>query len=196
MALDEDVAKVHPLVDGPDPGSTTAAASTTGSGPLRRGARNVTIGIPMPLLDETDETLDTTWWTRFLDALRDTGAVRYAAQAAGVSRATAYRHRQAHHEFADAWKDALEDACDQLELEARKRALSGSDRLLQFLLIAHRPQVFSERFREASPPPPSTTSDLPLVPGTEEYEREMAAFGMPAAFAVAAGPEAVRPPSA
>jgi hypothetical protein len=82
-----------------------------------------------------------------LAALRETGAVRYACQAAAVGRSTAYRHRQADEGFALAWADALEDACDELEAEARRRAKEGSDQLLMFLLKAHRPAVYRDSHR-------------------------------------------------
>src|SRR5450631_3101560 len=95
----------------------------------------------------THGTPDTGWHARFVEALRDTGAVRYACEAAGVPRSTAYRHRAADSEFASAWSGALEDACDELEVEARRRAIAGSDGLLQFLLRAHRPGVYVDRRR-------------------------------------------------
>jgi hypothetical protein len=40
-------------------------------------------------------TPDQGWHDRFIGALRDTGAVRYACEASGVPRSTAYRHRDA-----------------------------------------------------------------------------------------------------
>ena len=40
---------------------------------------------------------------------------------------------------------ALEDSCDVLEAEARRRGMSVSDRLLMFLLKAHRPEVFGDK---------------------------------------------------
>ena len=65
--------------------------------------------------------------------------------------------------FAAAWDDALEAAVDQLEAEARHRAIDGveqphfhqgkvcgtvrkySDALLMFLLRAHRPETYRDR---------------------------------------------------
>jgi hypothetical protein len=87
------------------------------------------------------------WQVRFLDALRDTGAVRYACEAAGVGRSTVYRERQRDETFAVAWSEALDDACDELEAEARRRAREGSDGLLMFLLKAHRPALYRDAQR-------------------------------------------------
>lgn len=83
---------------------------------------------------------------RFLDRLRDSGNVRAACQAADVPRRTVYNWRAKWVTFADEWDDALEDACDVLELEAWRRAMKeNSDRLLMFLLKAHRPDKFKDR---------------------------------------------------
>jgi hypothetical protein len=73
-----------------------------------------------------------------------TGNVRLASSAAGVSRAAPYKRAQSSAAFAARWTQAREDAIDTLEAEARRRALTGSDALLMFLLRAHRP----ERYRE------------------------------------------------
>lgn len=111
-------------------------------------------------------------WTRqarqaFLDLLRRTGNVSGAARAVGLSRSRAYQLRQRDREFAAAWDDAEQEAVDLLEGEARRRAAEGveqplvsggrlvrdddgrvvtvrryNDRLLEFLLRAHRPDKF------------------------------------------------------
>jgi hypothetical protein len=70
-------------------------------------------------------------------------------KASGVSRATAYRFRGHDRAFAEAWDDAIEEAVDMLELEAHRRAIEGSDRLLMFVLRALRP----EKYRENAPRP-------------------------------------------
>lgn len=87
------------------------------------------------------------WREPFLAALRNSGNVRAACQAANVSRPVAYKHRNEYPKFAAQWDDALEDACDVLEAEARTRARGGSDLLLIFLLKAHRPEKFRENQR-------------------------------------------------
>ncbi len=102
------------------------------------------------------------WRATFLEILSETSNVTAAALAAGVDKKTAYNHRRDDPDFAEAWEDALDDATDALEAEARRRALRGveepvyqggkkvgtirkySDTLLIFLLKGHRP----ERYRE------------------------------------------------
>jgi hypothetical protein len=106
------------------------------------------------------------WPRRFIAELRKRGIVLDACKAAKVSRNTAYRHREASKEFAQQWKEALEDASDVMEAEAFRRAVKGvkrergiyyqgervgteliteySDGLLALLLKAHRPDKFRE----------------------------------------------------
>lgn len=65
------------------------------------------------------------WRKAFLAALRETGIVRDAYEAADVSRTTAYEHRQADDTFRAEWDSALEEAADLLEREAVRRARIG-----------------------------------------------------------------------
>jgi hypothetical protein len=81
----------------------------------------------------------------FLAAIRDTGNVRLAAQAAGIDRTTPYVTARRDPAFAAAWQAAEQDAIDILEATARKRALESSDQLLMFLLKAHRPERYRDR---------------------------------------------------
>jgi hypothetical protein len=91
------------------------------------------------------------WTAPFLKTLAATANVRASAEAAGVDRRTCYYRRQQVDAFRDAWDEALEDACDLLELKARERALAGlSDNLLMFLLKAHRPRVYRETTRHGN----------------------------------------------
>jgi len=82
---------------------------------------------------------------RFLDRLRQTGNIRLSCMAAGVSRTTAYRWRDKWSTFADEWQEALDDALDILEGKAWERAAQHSDRLLMFLLKAHRRDVYGDK---------------------------------------------------
>lgn len=82
---------------------------------------------------------------RFLDKLRESGNVRLSCEAADVNRRTVYRWREKWSTFADEWQEALDDALDLLEAEAWRRARKTSDRLLMFLLQAHRRDVYGER---------------------------------------------------
>jgi hypothetical protein len=67
------------------------------------------------------------WKPDFLAALASTGNVKLAAAAARVSRQTAYSHRDLGKAFAQAWDEAMQDAADVLEAEARRRAVEGTD---------------------------------------------------------------------
>ena len=107
----------------------------------------------------------------FLMALRETANVSEAARRAGISRRRAYDVRDVDPVFAAAWKDAVETAIDTLEAEAWRRGKEGwdepvfyrgesqrdaegkpvtirkySDRMLELLLKAHRPEKYRERF--------------------------------------------------
>lgn len=99
----------------------------------------------------------------FLKTLAATGNVSLAAEAAGMSRQALYRLRAADDAFAQAWAEALEEAVDALDAEARRRAVEGScrpvfyrgqvvgemrhysDTMLMFLLRAHRPEIYGSR---------------------------------------------------
>lgn len=101
----------------------------------------------------------------FLSVLRETCNVSEAARTAGVSRTAAYEWKAADESFAAAWADAEEEAADKLEREAWRRAVDGtdkpvtfqgiitatykeySDRMLELLLKAHRPDKFIERLK-------------------------------------------------
>lgn len=99
----------------------------------------------------------------FIETLRGSCNVSESARAAGIGRRTAYEWREADEEFAAAWKDAEDEAADKLEREAWRRAVEGtdkpisfqgvitatykeySDKMLEILLKAHRPEKFTDR---------------------------------------------------
>lgn len=103
------------------------------------------------------------WTDLFLRALRSHGLVNSAATTAGVTKRTVDRLREKSAEFDYAVETALEEAADELELEARRRAVEGvekgvwyqgeevgtelqySDTLLTTLLKAKRADEFAER---------------------------------------------------
>ena len=125
------------------------------------------------------------WRGAFLASLAVAGTVTRACRLAGVGRQTAYDFRRRDPDFAAEWKDALEDACDALELEARKRAMEGverpvyqggklvghtreySDLLLIFLLKANRP----EKYRESHKLEVTGPNGTPLEPKIENALR-------------------------
>ena len=59
---------------------------------------------------------------------------------------TAYEARQRDPAFAAAWEDALEDAIEALEAHARAMAFAGDTIMTIFLLKAHRPEVYRDRY--------------------------------------------------
>lgn len=61
----------------------------------------------------------------FLVVFRNTGVVRTAADAIGVSRDTVYDWRQRYPDFAAAYDAALADADDVIRTEIRRRAVEG-----------------------------------------------------------------------
>src|SRR5687767_3489923 len=75
---------------------------------------------------------------RFIETLAAQGTVSHAAQAAGVSRNTAYRWRQEDREFASLWDEAHENAVDAVESVLYQKALSGDTIAMIFYLKAHR----------------------------------------------------------
>lgn len=105
------------------------------------------------------------WQVVFLKSLRAKGNISAACRKAKIDRKWAYEKRKADPFFKEAWNDALEEATEALELEARRRAEDGvlqysyhngkkigsmrvySDTLLIFLLKAHNPKKYRENHR-------------------------------------------------
>src|SRR5215217_7491990 len=81
---------------------------------------------------------------KFIAALMVQGTVFHAAQAAGVSRNTAYRWRQEDLEFADQWDEAHENAVDAVESTIYQQAVGGNTLAGFFYLKAHRP-IYRDR---------------------------------------------------
>lgn len=65
------------------------------------------------------------WVKPFLDHLRTSCNVAGSCRAVNIGSATVYKLRNEDADFAAAWDDALEDAYDYLEAEARRRAFEG-----------------------------------------------------------------------
>lgn len=113
------------------------------------------------------------WEPEFLKSLSDTGNVLYSCRITGVARQTAYDHRKRDSVFAELWDDALDEACDAMEIEARRRAVQGvkktiyvrsgsdangrpvyekqeireySDTLLMFLMKGQRPEKYRDNY--------------------------------------------------
>lgn len=85
------------------------------------------------------------WFPTFETTLNATGNVTAACEQAGVSKQAAYNARDAVQEIRERWDAALDHAISRLELEARDRALGGSDTMLIFLLKKLKPDVYGDR---------------------------------------------------
>lgn len=85
----------------------------------------------------------------FIATLAEHCNVSEAARAAGIGRRTAYDWREADATFAEAWDEAEQEAADKLEKVAWDRATGTdkSDRMLEILLKAHRPEKFVDRIK-------------------------------------------------
>lgn len=106
----------------------------------------------------------------FFHHLGRTGSVTTAAERSGLRRAALYRLRAADESIATRWQRALDLGVDRLQDDAMRRALDGverpvwrngeqvgtvqqyDNRLLQFLLKSHRPEIYGDR-RTSGPPP-------------------------------------------
>jgi hypothetical protein len=84
------------------------------------------------------------WSEPFFASYRQSGNVRLACEAAGVTRQAAYARRDTDEEFAGRWAEAAESAVERLEDIAWKRAEAGSDVLVMFLLKGLRPDKYRD----------------------------------------------------
>lgn len=117
----------------------------------------------------------------FLDHLRASGNVTAAAEAARISRSSAYARRASDAAFRRAWDDAVEGALDDLEAELHRRAKDGtekpvfyggkpvgsvtnySDNLAMFLLRSRRPHIYGDAAKAASGPDPDRAETAKAV---------------------------------
>ena len=82
----------------------------------------------------------------FLKSLAISPNVSAACRAAKFSRKTAYNLKADDPVFSEAWDEVIEASIDELEIVARDRALRGeSDKLMEILLKAHRPEKYVEK---------------------------------------------------
>lgn len=100
---------------------------------------------------------------RFLIFLSETCNVSRSCRLAGVDRSDMYKLRKSDPYFAEDWATAIEMGFEALEDEMHRRAFEGvlitnqngtnrkySDVLAIFLLKAHRPDKYSDRFRSVT----------------------------------------------
>lgn len=108
----------------------------------------------------------------FFHHLGRTGSVTVAANRAQLRRSTLYERRQNDEEFAERWAKALDLGVERLQDNAMNRAMNGTPRpvfrngqqvgsvrqydnkLLQFLLRSHRPEIYGDGKNKGLPPLP------------------------------------------
>jgi hypothetical protein len=86
---------------------------------------------------------------KFLATLAKHCNVAEACRSANISRSAAYDWRSDDKGFAKDWDDAEQEAADKLEKVAWDRAtgVDKSDRMLEILLKAHRPEKFTDKVK-------------------------------------------------
>ena len=128
----------------------------------------------------------------FLLNLAETADVATAAERSGLSRPSLYRLRKTRPAFLKRWDEALHLGTERLQDTAMRHVLQGVERpvwyagrqvgtatqhdhrLLQFLLRAHRPEIY-DRDRAAPAAPP-----FDLIRRMADAEKRMAVFEKPA----------------
>ena len=91
--------------------------------------------------------IDNSWHQRFIRSYAKTGNITLSCKAARIGRQTYYEHLAKDAQFQLAVDVAKEEALDELEAVARKRALDSSDFLIKFLLENLRPDVYRQTIR-------------------------------------------------
>ena len=109
---------------------------------------------------------------KFFRELARSGSVTLASERSGIRRYTLYRMRAQDETFAKRWDRHLSLGIDRLQDDALRRAVDGveqpvwrggkkvgtvqryDNRLLQFLLRAHRPEIYAEKKQGGVPPLP------------------------------------------
>ena len=105
--------------------------------------------------------------SKFIESLRETGGnVTLSCELSDISKRAVYDWRAVDSNFAAAWDEAVEAGTEDLESEARRRALIGveepvyyqgdicgtvrkySDTLLIFLLKGRRPDKYRENVKQ------------------------------------------------
>lgn len=81
----------------------------------------------------------------FLRLLSQGCTVRDAAASVALHYSALYRQRQSDAAFAKRWEDAQRVSVGRLVQEAERRAMSGSDKLLMFLLTNYAPDKFKKQ---------------------------------------------------
>jgi len=159
-----------------------------------RPARNPVSPAPQPQRGPSATSLKS-----FLHFLGRSGSVTFAALQSKLDRRTVYRLKANDEQFAAQWDEALNLGIDRLQDDAMQRALNGSERhlwrngkqvgsvlqydnkLLQFLLRAHRPEIYSEKRQSAAPPLPFDLAQrlAASAPRADAYDEAKRAGNLP-----------------
>jgi hypothetical protein len=131
----------------------TAGRATARAATAKKAARKRTKITEAQKLAAGEEALHKHWRVYFLAALAETSNVTAACAASGASPSRAYKVRREDPAFAAAWRNALYEGYENLELEVLHRLRTGeSDRKYDNasairLLAAHRETIARERAR-------------------------------------------------
>lgn len=82
----------------------------------------------------------------FIAVFSECGNISIACNIVGIHPMTVHGWIRTDEVFREDYYTAVDFAISTLEQEARRRALEGSDRLLEFLLKSLRPEVYRERY--------------------------------------------------
>lgn len=82
----------------------------------------------------------------FIAAYSECGNIIIACNITGIHPRNVTAWRRSDEVFSEDFDYATDMAVSLLEQEARRRALDGSDRLLEFLLKSLRPEIYRERY--------------------------------------------------
>jgi hypothetical protein len=82
----------------------------------------------------------------FIAAFSECGNISIACNIVGIHPMSVYGWLRNDEEFNEDYNTAVDFAIATLEMEARRRAMEGSDRLLEFLLKSLKPEVYRERY--------------------------------------------------
>ncbi len=106
-----------------------------------------------------DTKLDLSWHQAFLEAYARSHDHSASAKLVGVHPHTVNQHRIVVPEFGELYAEVKEVITQQLEAEADRRALNGSDLLLIFRLKALRPEMYRDKYEVTVQPALNKLSD-------------------------------------
>jgi len=91
------------------------------------------------------------WQDKFIRVLRASHSITKAVASANITRGYAYQCKAADPDFKQRWINAWEAGIDELEAEAHRRAMEGSDILLIFMLKGNRGKKYRDRVSLENP---------------------------------------------